>query len=80
MTSPAVVDLPYRYIDDGWKASPLSWSRKRQDGGRSSTPGGDTRTTRSSDPQYQSEDDQAAAEAISWDDQCLVCVGIDPSP
>lgn len=72
------VDLPYRYIDDDWKASPLSWSRKRQDRGRSAKAGGDSRTGRSSDPQYQNDDDRTAADAVGWDEQCLVCVGIEP--
>jgi hypothetical protein len=78
LTSPGIVDLPYRYVDDDWKASPLSWSRRRQDDGRSSTSAGDTRTARSPEPQYQGEDDRAAAEAVTWDDQCQVCVGLEP--
>ncbi len=77
LTAPGVVDLPYHYVDDAWKASPLSWSRKRQNSGRSSKPSGDSRTGRSDEPQYQSEDDRSAAEAVDWDEQCLVCVGID---
>ena len=79
MTEPGeIIDLPYRYIDDDWKASPLSWSRKRQDGGPSVEPSGDTRTGRSSEPQYQTADDQAAAKSVDWDEQCLVCLGISP--
>lgn len=79
MTVPGtIVDLPYRYVDDDWKANPLGWSRKRQDGG--GTParesGGDSRTPRSPDPVWQSEADRAAAEAVPWDDQCRVCIGL----
>jgi D-proline reductase (dithiol) PrdB len=77
LAEPGIVDLPYRYVDDDWKAAPLGWSRKRQTGGRSSKPAGDSRTARSDEPVYQNEDDRAAAEAVAWDDQCLVCVGID---
>ena len=77
MTDPGhVIDLPYRYIDDDWKAAPLSWSRKRQNADRSSTPSSDTRTARSAEPQYQNETDRAAAEAVDWDQQCLVCIGM----
>ena len=73
-----IVDLPWRWRDDDWKTDPLSWSRKRQDRGRSeSRSGGDTRTARSDQPVYQSEADQTAAEAVAFDDQCLVCLGID---
>ena len=77
LTGPGVVDLPYRYVDDEWKAAPLGWSRKRQSSGRASKPSGDSRTGRSAEPQYQSDDDRQAAEAVDWDDQCLVCVGLD---
>jgi hypothetical protein len=73
-----IVDLGYRWRDDAWKADPLSWSRKRQAEGRTSQPGGDTRTGRSDEPRYQSHDDRLAAEAVGWDDQCLVCLGIGP--
>jgi hypothetical protein len=71
-----IVDLPYRYVDDRWKAEPLSWSRKRQDAGQAGFPAGDTRSGRSADPRYQSEDDRAAAEAVEWGAQCQVCLGI----
>jgi hypothetical protein len=73
----AIIDLDYRWRDDHWKADPLSWSRKRQDRGETKKPAGDTRTGRSSDPRYQTDDDRAAAEAVAWDDQCLVCLGVD---
>ena len=74
----AIIDLPFRFIDDDWKASPLSWSRKRQDAGRAAAPSDDTRTGRSSEAQYQTEHDQATAEKVDWDEQCLVCLGINP--
>lgn len=78
MTEPGtIVDLPWRWRDDDWKTDPLSWSRRRQDSGQSGSPSGsDTRTARSDQPRYQSEADQAAAEAVSFDDQCRVCLGI----
>ena len=77
ITTPGtIVDLPYRYIDDNWKASPMSWSRKRQDSGRSGASGDDTRTDRSSDPVYQNEADQVAAEAVSDEVQCRSCLGL----
>ncbi len=81
-TPGTIVDLPLSYIDDDWKADPLSWSRKRQDRGQSrpsSTRGGDSRTERSDEPVYQNEQDREAAEAVAWDDQCHVCIGL-PEP
>ncbi len=72
-----IVDLAYRWKDDDWKADPLSWSRKRQDRGETSSPAGDTRSGRSADPRYQTDDDRVAAEQTDWDDQCLVCLGVD---
>jgi len=73
-----IVDLPYRYVDDEWKANPLAWSRKRQNAGGAETrqPSGDSRTPRSDDPVWQSDDDRLAAEAVSWDEQCRVCIGL----
>jgi hypothetical protein len=71
-----IVDLPYRWVDDDWKADPLSWSRKRQDGGRSGKPAGDTRTDRSAEPVYQNDADRQAAAETPWEDQCLVCIGV----
>lgn len=67
-----IVDLPYRWHDDAWRANPLSWSRSNTDGGD----GGDTRSPRSTEPRYQTEDDRAAAEARSHDEQCRVCIGL----
>ncbi|MFV0526996.1 MAG: hypothetical protein ACK5RL_21135 [Acidimicrobiales bacterium] len=79
MTEPGtIVDLPYRYVDDDWKANPLGWSRKRQDHGSSGRPSGDTRTGRSDQPQYQTEADRAAADTVPFDDQCRVCLGLAP--
>jgi hypothetical protein len=70
----AIVDLPFRYVDDEWKANPLGWSRKRQDGGQSGQSSGDSRTSRSDAPVYQNDADRAVAEATDWDDQCRVCI------
>ena len=75
-----IVDLPYRYVDDDWKANPLGWSRKRQSSGAASKRSGDSRTGRSDEPQYQNDDDRAAAEAVDWDDQCLTCIGLPERP
>ncbi|MGB5755858.1 MAG: hypothetical protein WBM50_03005 [Acidimicrobiales bacterium] len=71
-----IVDLHYRWRDDAWKADPLSWSRKRQDNRQTSRPAGDTRTGRSDEPRYQNDDDRRAAEAVDWNDQCQVCLGL----
>lgn len=79
LDKPGVVELPYRWCDDDWKRDGLSWSRKRQAAGTSGQPGGDTRTARSSEPQYQSDADREAAAAVPWGEQCLVCVGV-PAP
>ncbi len=84
MTEPGFAELDYRYIDDDWKADPLSWSRKRQDtvganaaGEQNAKPkGGDTRTGRSAEPVWQLDEDAKAAAAVDWDEQCLVCIGI----
>lgn len=77
MTEPGTITtLPWRWRDDAWKADPLSWSRKRQQAGRTGRSGGDTRTARSDEPRYQDDQDRAAAEARSFDDQCLVCLGV----
>lgn len=72
----SVVDLGYRFVDDHWKESPLGWSRKRQDGGKSGSNAGDTRTPRSDEPVYQTDDDRQAADATPDDIQCLSCLGI----
>ena len=70
-----IIDLDYRWKDDDWKADPLGWSRRRQRAGTTAQKAGDTRTNRSDEPQYQSEDDERLADAVSWDEQCLVCLG-----
>ncbi len=76
----AIVELPYRFIDDDWKANPLGWSRKRQSSGSSGKSSGDSRTGRSAEPVYQNDDDRIAAEAVDWDEQCLACIGLDSLP
>ncbi len=58
-----IADLPLRWFESDWKASPLSWSRRAQSSGRSGVDAGDTRTSRSAEPQWQSDDDRRAAEA-----------------
>ncbi len=79
MAEPGSIEpLDYRWHDDEWRADPLSWSRQRQDSGTSGNPSGDSRTDRISDPVYQNEADKSAAEAVPSDEQCLVCLGIDP--
>ncbi|MDH3294926.1 MAG: hypothetical protein OER95_11475 [Acidimicrobiia bacterium] len=76
-----IVDLPFRWIDDDWKASPLSWTRRAQDGGSSGHNAGDTRTARSDQPYYHDEADREAAEQTPWENQSLVCLGLpDPDP
>ncbi len=86
MTEPGSVHhLDLRYIDDDWKAAPLSWSRKRQNA-KDSAPvaaasgdkPGDTRTPRSAEPVYQTADDAAAAALVDWETQCLACIGLVP--
>lgn len=79
MPKPEIVDLPYRWVDDEWKADPLSWSRRRQDAGESGQRAGDTRTARNDEPVYQNDADRAAADATAWDNQCQVCLGL-PTP
>ncbi len=71
-----IVDLPFRWIDDDWKAAPLSWSREAQEAGTSGVWAGDTRTTRNPDPQYHDDADRLAAEAVDWEQQCQVCLGL----
>jgi hypothetical protein len=71
-----IVDLPFRWIDDAWKAAPLSWSRTAQDSGTTGTDAGDTRNHRSEEPYYHDEADRAAAAAVPWEDQRRVCLGL----
>ncbi len=78
MTEPgSIADLPFRWIDDDWKAAPLSWSRAAQDDGTSGSSAGDTRTARSAEPVYHNDDDRVAAEAVDWAQQCQVCLGLE---
>jgi hypothetical protein len=89
MTEPGSIhDLDFRFVDDDWKAEPLSWSRKRQEraGSAPEPPSAaageslpaDTRTPRSDEPVYQTPEDAAAAAQVDWDSQCLVCIGLAP--
>lgn len=67
MTRPAdgepghIATLDLRWHDAAWKQSPLSWSRRQEDAGESGHDAGDTRTSRSADPQWQLPDDETAA-------------------
>ena len=72
----SIIDRPYSFVDDDWKANPLGWSRKRQDRGAAGSASGDTRTDRSPEPRYQLEADRRAAEAISEAEQCRSCLGL----
>ncbi len=83
MTEPDLTQLTYRWIDDDWKLDPLSWTRQGQDAqhsptveGTSVSTGGDTRTPRNDQPTYQSKADQEAALATSFEQQCMVCIGL----
>ncbi len=72
----AVHQVPWRWADEAWKDDPLSWSRQAQDAGRAGQPSGDTRGGRSDEPVWQNDDDRRAAEAVPWEEQCLVCIGL----
>ncbi len=81
MAEPGLVTLNYRWVDDNWKQDPLSWTRQRQDAldtapEDGSSEGSDTRTPRSDQPIYQSEVDEEAAFASSFEQQCKVCIGL----
>jgi hypothetical protein len=79
LTEPgSIIDLPYRYVDDVWKAQPLGWSSARQREGTTAESTDDRRAARSPEPKYQTEADRAAAEQVEWDQQCRVCVGLEP--
>lgn len=71
-----IVELDYRWVDDDWKAAPLSWSRKQQSAGSSGSDAGDTRTDRSKTPVYQSAADEALADERSHEEQCRTCIGL----
>jgi D-proline reductase (dithiol) PrdB len=78
MTGPGtIVDLGVRWVDDDWKAAPLSWRRTTR--ARRPGQGDDTRSPRHPEPQYQSDDDRRLAEARSYQEQCLVCIGLPAS-
>ena len=76
LTEPGLVKLGYRWHHDDWRSDALGWSRKRESSGTHSSPSGDSREGRSSEPKYQSTDDKTAAEAVPEDQQCLVCLGL----
>lgn len=76
LQEPGLVKLPYRWFSDDWRLDPLAWSRRRADSGVLKEVSGDTRSSRSDEPRYQTEADKAAAETVSEADQCLVCLGI----
>lgn len=63
--SGTITDSGYRWPTDAWRAEPLSWSRKAEDAGfvkRDDRSGSaDTRTDRSDEPQFQNDEDRAAA-------------------
>ncbi len=90
----SVVQLNYRWIDDDWKSDPLSWRRRRQSSSSGSSShsvarhsvaqpsqdqSADTRTPRSTRPSYQNPLDEAEALRRDTADQCLVCIGWDPT-
>jgi D-proline reductase (dithiol) PrdB len=72
-----IVDLGVRWADDDWKAAPLSWRRSP----RAHRPGrsDDTRAPRLPEPQYQCDEDRALAQARTYDEQCMVCIGLPAS-
>ena len=61
LTGPGIVDLDFSWVTNDWKKSPLSWSRKQEDGGMSGEDAGDTRISRSAEPQWQLPSDATAA-------------------
>jgi D-proline reductase (dithiol) PrdB len=78
MTDPGtIVDLGVRWVDDDWKAAPLSWRRAPR--ARRAGQGDDTRSPRRPEPQYQDDEDRALAQARSHEEQCLVCIGLPAS-
>lgn len=87
MSEPGTIaDLELRWHHDDWKSAPLAWSR-RSDGRRAGVSAAapaassptDTRTPRRDVPQYQTDDDRAAAGATSWEEHCRTCIGLAPS-
>ncbi|MEM9032973.1 MAG: hypothetical protein AAGA99_03780 [Actinomycetota bacterium] len=65
--------LPYRWHDDAWRGSPLSWARDNP----SAADIGDTRTPRNAEPQYQTSEDQRLAATRSRLTQCRTCIGLE---
>ena len=63
--------------DLGEDDDPLSWSRRREEAPEvSGERGGDTRTARSEEPQYQNEADRAAAAQTDHATHCRTCLGL----
>ena len=82
MVPGTIADLDLRWRHDDWKSNPLSWNRRREDAGPDRAGSGsgsgtvDSRTPRRDVPQYQTDDDRRAAEAVDPDEQCLTCIGL----
>ncbi len=67
LPSGSITDSGYRWPNDDWRADPLGWSRRREDGATTAAAKpadakADTRTERSDEPQYQHPADREAAE------------------
>ena len=86
----SMAHLPYRWSEtDRWKDKVFAPSTKAADLAECATPDGadvapdaadgyeDDRVERHPTPQYQSEDDAAAARLSHDGEDCLVCAGID---
>ena len=87
----SMAHLPYRWSEtDRWKDKVFAPSTKAADLPECATPGGDgaqqdatggdyedDRVERHPTPQYQTEDDAAAARLSHDGEDCLVCAGID---
>jgi hypothetical protein len=83
MVPPTIENLDLRWHHDDWKSKPLSWNRTREDAGPAAESGAssktlDTRTPRTDEPQYQTDEDRRAAVAVDPDQQCLTCIGLQP--
>ena len=73
----SMAHLPYRWADnDDWKDKVFAPVESEESSEKS---GGydDDRVARYETPQYQSEEDHAAAEHSHDGEECLVCAGID---
>ena len=83
----SMAHLPYRWSDsDRWKDGVFAPATKAADLPESAVPTGtaagkdtyeDDRVARHPTPQYQTEEDAAAARASHDGEECLVCAGID---